>query len=118
MKVNLWEKDNGESPVGVFIEGLPNKTKKKIIWVVELFQEKGMGLIHTKFLEKLKITENIYELKVIFGGNIYRILLVIYDDASWLLHAFHKKTQKTPPEEIKRAIERKKLLEQELGIEF
>jgi phage-related protein len=47
----------------------------------------------------------------ISGGRIARTLFCILDDEMLLLHAFIKKTQKTPPQEIDLALRRKKELE-------
>jgi phage-related protein len=41
-------------------------------------------------------------------GRIARVLFCIHDGRMVLLHAFIKKTQKTPPEDLALAVKRKK----------
>lgn len=49
-------------------------------------------------------SDGIYEIRVEYNSNIYRIFCCL-DKGSIvvLFHGFQKKTQKTPPKEIKRA---------------
>ena len=51
------------------------------------------------------LRDDIYEFRVTFGNNEYR-LLFIYDNNTIvvLLNCFKKKSQKTPPKEINKAI--------------
>ncbi|MHB1664463.1 MAG: type II toxin-antitoxin system RelE/ParE family toxin [bacterium] len=45
-----------------------------------------------------------WECRIKFGSNIYRIFCFMLDNSSVVLtHGFIKKTQKTPPSEIERA---------------
>jgi phage-related protein len=41
-------------------------------------------------------------------GRIARVLFCVHDGRMVLLHAFIKKTQKTPPEDLALAVKRKK----------
>lgn len=57
---------------------------------------------HLKYIED---TNGLFEIRVKFGSDIFRVFC--FFDAGKLvvlLSGFQKKTQKTPPEEIKRAI--------------
>ncbi len=78
----------------------------------EKVQEKiQYGLLLLKTQEKLSkkfvkhIRDGIYELRTEFGGNIYRVFF-IFDDGQIvvLFNGFQKKTQKTPQNEIGKAI--------------
>lgn len=61
-----------------------------------------MRQIPVKFFKHLE--DGIYEIRIEFGGNIYRIFCFFDDDKLViLLHAFQKKSQKTPRKEIERA---------------
>jgi phage-related protein len=44
----------------------------------------------------------------LMGGRIVRVLFCIHDGRMLLLHAFIKKTQKTPDADLELAIKRKK----------
>ena len=56
-----------------------------------------------------------YEARVsISSGRIVRVLFTPFDGEAILLHAFVKKTQKTPGKDIDLAMQRKKLLGKEV----
>jgi phage-related protein len=61
-----------------------------------------------KFFKKLTATDNIWEVRIRYEGNIFR-LLGFFDghDLVILNHGFTKKTQKTAKKEIKKAEQRK-----------
>ncbi|WP_207216142.1 type II toxin-antitoxin system RelE/ParE family toxin [Aliivibrio finisterrensis] len=68
-----------------------------------------MDNIPTTYLKKLVNTDNIWEVRVQVGGNIFRLLGFFDGDNLVVLnHGFQKKTQKTPPKEIKIAESRRK----------
>lgn len=56
-------------------------------------------------MEKLEGTDGLYEIRVQFGGNIFRIFC-FFDEGKLivLLNGFGKKTQKTPRREIELAV--------------
>ena len=56
-----------------------------------------------KFIKLIR--ESVYELRIEYNSNIYRIFFVFDDDKIVVLfNGFQKKTQKTPPIEIEKAI--------------
>lgn len=66
-------------------------------------------LVPRKFFKKLEATDDIWEVRVQHGNNIFRLFGFFYGNELVVLnHAFTKKTQKVPPEEIKIAEQRKK----------
>jgi phage-related protein len=55
-------------------------------------------------------TDGIWEVRIQFGGNIFRLLGFFDEEEESLVvltNGFAKKTQKTPPQEIKLAEQRK-----------
>jgi phage-related protein len=51
------------------------------------------------------IREGVYELRVEYNSNIYRVFFVFDEDKVVVLfNGFQKKSQKTPPSEIEKAI--------------
>jgi phage-related protein len=74
--------------------------KDKIDYVLQIIL--SAQRIPAKFFKHLE--EGIYEIRIEFGGNIYRIFC-FFDDEKLviLLHGFQKKSQKTPRKEIERA---------------
>jgi phage-related protein len=84
-----------------FYNPLNKKVKEKVDYVLQIIV--SADRIPTKFFKHLE--EGIYEIRIEFGSNIYRIFS-FFDDNKLvvLLHGFQKKTQKTPRKEIERAI--------------
>lgn len=117
MKIEYWKDSRGESPVAIFIETLEdNKTKKKILRIIDLLEKWEMRLLYTtEFMEKMRGLE-LYELRIRFRGIYYRIFFDIINNTAWFLHAFKKKTSHTPQKEINTALRRKRILEEYLGI--
>ena len=76
-------------------------------WVLNLIEE--LPSVPTKYFKKLVNTDAIWEVRVAFGGDIFRLLGFIENGQFVMLnHAFQKKTQKTPRQEIKIAEKRKR----------
>ena len=98
--VTFYRKSNGECPVDNFLNRLPDEIVEKITWVIKLVRE--LDIIPQHYYKKLKGTNNIWEIRVKFGSNIYRLLSFShYNNFIILTHGFIKKTQKTPKKEIK-----------------
>ncbi|MCU0420142.1 MAG: type II toxin-antitoxin system RelE/ParE family toxin [Cyclobacteriaceae bacterium] len=83
-----------------FYDNLTDKVKDKIEHVL-LVAERIPG----KFLQHLSGTDGLYEVRVEYQGNIYRIFSC-FDEGNLvvLFNAFQKKSQKTPPAEIEKAL--------------
>jgi len=66
-------------------------------------------MVPAQYFQKLVNTDDIWEVRVQFGGKIFRLLGFLGDSKTVILnHAFTKKTQKTPPQEIALAESRKR----------
>lgn len=61
--------------------------------------------VPAKFLEHLTGTDGLYEIRIEFEGNIFRIFCC-FDKGNLvvLFNGFQKKTQKTPKKEIEMAL--------------
>ncbi len=99
--------NSGKCPVEEFLDSLSPKEAQKVTWVLKLIEE--LPRVPSHYFKKLVNTEDIWEVRVIFGKNIFRILgfwdgpkLVV------LTHAFQKKTQKTPKQAIQIAEARRR----------
>ena len=83
------------------------KVQAKIEYVFELI--KKVKRVPSKFLDHITGTDGLYEIRVEYQSNIYRIFCFFdKDNLIILLNAFQKKTQKTPKKEIKLAEKLKK----------
>jgi phage-related protein len=105
--INFYRFDNGKCPVEEYLETLSNKQVEKVFFVLQLVE--SLNIVPRKFFKKLESTDDIWEVRVQLGNNIFRFLGFI-DGAELIIlnHAFTKKTQKTPKKEIKIAEQRKK----------
>ena len=85
-----------------FFKKQPQKVRDKIIKVLDIIEQ--IDRIPTTYLKYIEGTIGLFEVRVQLGNNIFRIFC-FFDGNKLvvLLSGFQKKTQKTPPEEIKRA---------------
>lgn len=86
-----------------FFNGQTEKVKKKIDHV--LFVVTVADRIPQKFFDHVTGTDGLYEIRVEFQSNIYRIFCC-FDEGKIvvLFSGFQKKSQKTPPTEIEKAL--------------
>jgi len=118
MEVEFFKTTRGDSPVENYIEGLDDKKHtKKIIKELEQLEEYGLlRLLQTHDAKKFKYCKNLYQLTVIWKKVGSRMLFSVFNNEAWILHAFTKKTNETPRNEIKIALNRKKILMKELNL--
>lgn len=86
-----------------FFNHLTTQVKEKIDHV--LFVVTVAERIPSKFFQHLEGTDGLYEIRVEFQGNIYRIFYC-FDEGQVvvLFNGFQKKSQKTPTGELDRAM--------------
>ena len=101
---------DGNSPVVEYLDGLDAKQATKVLWTLS-----AMKLTHpapSLYLKKMVATDDLWEARVIFAGNIFRLLgWMDGTDKLILAHGFTKKTEKTPLQEIRTTEIRKKIYE-------
>jgi phage-related protein len=104
--VNFYRLLNGNSPVKEFLDSLTGKQAQKVLWVLQLIEE--LDVIPRQYFKKLVDSEGIWEVRIQFGNDIFR-LLGFFDGGTLLIltNGFAKKTQKIPPQEIALAVRRK-----------
>ena len=84
-----------------FYDALDERVKKKFDYALELLKtEKRLSV---KFVRLIR--DGVYELRVEIDGNIYRVFF-IFDNGNIvvLFNGFQKKSQKTPKNEIEKAL--------------
>jgi len=86
-----------------FFNSLSSKVKEKIDYV--LFLISVANRIPSRFFEHITGTDDLYEIKIEFESNIYRIFCC-FDEGNLvvLFNGFQKKSQKTPRSEIVKAL--------------
>jgi phage-related protein len=90
-----------------FYKELDIKVKQKIQYVLELIKQ--VDRVPRKFLSPVTGYEGLYEIRIEYESNIYRVFCC-FDEGNMvvLFNGFQKKTQKTPLSEIERAMRIKK----------
>ena len=99
--VLFYTKDNGEKPAQQFIDGLEPKMLARVYKLIDLLEARGHEIRepHSKHL-----SDGIFELRAEVGSDISRVLYFFYAGKKAILtNGLIKKTEKTPPDEIKRA---------------
>jgi phage-related protein len=99
--VTFYRTVDGKCPVQEFLDSLPGKAAQKIVWVLRLLED--MDRVPASYFKKLVGTEDIWECRIQFGSNAYRIFCFFLNNSVVLTHGFVKKSQKTPAREIERA---------------
>lgn len=96
----------GASPVEEFLNTLNGKQAQKVLWVLHLIEE--LPTIPRQYFNKLTGTDDIWEVRVQYGGDVFRLLGFVQDGQLIILtNGFAKKSQKTPTSEIALAERRK-----------
>lgn len=96
----------GKTPVTEFLDTLQAKQAQKVTWVLKLIED--VEQVPKTYFKKLVNTNDIWEVRIQFGNNIFRILC--FQEAEKLVvltNGFTKKTQRTPRNEIELAEIRK-----------
>lgn len=105
-KIKFYKLETGKCPVEEFFDSLTNKQFEKISFVLDLVEQ--IDIVPSKYFKKLKGADDIWEIRVQQGNNIFRILS-FFDGKELVIlnHAFTKKSQKIPLKEIIVAEKRK-----------
>jgi phage-related protein len=100
----FYETTNGKQPVREFIKDLTKEDQKEVGADIRIVQENfpiGLPLVR-------KVKPELWEIRSTLKDGICRVFFTFFTENIVLLHAFVKKTQKTPPKEIDIAFERLK----------
>ncbi len=86
-----------------FLKKQPIKVQNKIFKIIEAIET--LERIPTNYLKQITGTNGLYEARILLGTGIWRVFC-FFDKGKLviLLNGFQKKTQKTPKNEIEKAI--------------
>lgn len=86
-----------------FFKAQEQKVRDKIIKVLDIIEQ--VDRVPSSYLRRIEGTNGLFEVRVQLGNNIFRIFC-FFDGNKFviLLTGFQKKTQRTPTDEIKRAL--------------
>lgn len=98
MKINVLFME----PAIKFINSLPEKAKKKVVYNINRVSN---GEMDNELFKKLRDTD-FWEFRTLFNGTKYRLLAFWDTEQNSMVvatHGFKKESQKTPQKEIERA---------------
>ena len=86
-----------------FLADQPKKVQDKIFKIIEAIET--LERVPSNYLKFLNGTNGLYEARIQLGSNIWRVFCFFDNDRLViLLNGFQKKTQKTPKNEIEKAL--------------
>lgn len=86
-----------------FFKVQPRKVQDKVIKVLDILET--VERVPVSYLKYIEGTNGLFEVRVQFGSDIFRIFCCFDGNRLIVLFSgFQKKTQKTPPKEIDRAV--------------
>lgn len=87
----------------IFLLKQKQKVREKIAWTFLLIEE--TQYIPEKYLKHIENTDGLYEIRIQWASDIFRIFC-FFDEGKLIVLAngFQKKSQKTPTQEIEKAI--------------
>ena len=98
--VKLYKNNRGEEPVRRFIFIQNSQTQAKYVRMRRLLQDYGP---HLAYPHAKHVVGNLFELRI-KGQTEIRVFYAWIGNSYFLLHAFKKKSQKTPRQEIEKAL--------------
>jgi phage-related protein len=92
-----------ENHFSAFLKKQPVKVQNKIFKIIEAIET--LERVPTNYLKMLVGTDGLYEARIQLASNSWRVFCFFDNDKLIiLLNGFTKKTQKTPKNEIKKAL--------------
>jgi phage-related protein len=86
-----------------FVSKQRQKVRDKIFWTLRLIEE--LERVPESYLKSFAGAEGLFEIRIKHGGDIFRIFCFFDEDKLVILmNGFQKKTQKTPKQEIEKAL--------------
>ena len=104
MQIYFYKTNTGNSPIKRFIDKLPGSDQARFLEAIDEIETHGFNAGRIVFKP---IDGKLWEIKFKSKTSGYRVLYILLDrnEMIWL-HAFSKKTQKTPQVELKLARKR------------
>lgn len=110
MEIELWANGDGTCYAGDFIRAQGDIVAIKIeTLLIDLQKATLLALLRVQKVKK--IVKDLYEIRIKIHNVHYRFLFVVRKNKAWILEAFKKKTNKTPPRYIETALRRTVILD-------
>lgn len=86
-----------------FLKSQPEKVQNKIFKIIEAIET--LERVPSNYLKFIVGTDGLYEARIQLGSNIWRVFCFFDGDKLVvLMNGFQKKTQKTPKNEVEKAL--------------
>lgn len=96
--INFYRTEKGDCPVEDFLDSLSSKQAQKVAWVLNLIEEQPV--VSTRYFKKLINSDDIWEVRVVFGSNIFRILgFIDREKSSYSIMPSEKRLRRLHPEQ-------------------
>ncbi len=106
-EIIFYQTDFGDKPVADFLAELNPPTRAKVVRTLEILRSEQF--VPTKFWQKMQGTDKLWEVRVEYAGNIFRIFAcTAKGHRVVLLHGMQKKSQKTRLKDLEIAEQRMK----------
>jgi len=106
MKIEFYLTKSGRSPVTDFLDKQPIRDQAVVLAILNDIEKNGFDARGVQFRQ---LQGKLWEIKIKAPSGGFRLLYVtIEKDLLFILHGFKKKTQKTPPKDLKLALKRLK----------
>ena len=92
-EIHFYRTETGKCPVEEFFDTLADKQVEKVLWVLRIIRD--IDFVPREYLKKLVNTDDIWEIRVKSGSNIFRVLGFIHKSKIIILtNGFMKKLKK------------------------
>jgi len=106
-EIKFFVSEQGRNPVEEFLDSLSPRRAQKVTWVMRLVED--LKVVPRKFFKKMTGTDDIWEIRIEFESNIFRVLGFFDGPVLFIAaHVFQKKSQRIPEQEVLTADNRKK----------
>ncbi|HIE26567.1 TPA: type II toxin-antitoxin system RelE/ParE family toxin [Candidatus Poribacteria bacterium] len=100
--VTFYTTTGGKCPIRDFLDSLSAKAAQKVAWVLSLLED--LEVVPSTYFKKLSGTEGIWECRIRFGSNAYRLFCFFIDKGEVVItHGLVKKSRRIPINEIQKA---------------
>lgn len=105
MRLHVWVVEPLNAVVRAELDALPNDMLARFRRIVELIQNHGLDRVHGPYIKHLQ--DRLWEMRLKGKDGIARVIYVTATGRRVVVvRVFVKKTQRTPPREIKLALQR------------
>jgi len=94
--VTFYRTADGKCPISDFLDSLPVKAARKATWVLKLLED--LDVVPSTYFKKLIGTKEIWECRIAFGSNAYRIFCFFAGNSVVVLTPWARKEK---PEDTK-----------------